>query len=376
NNFGELMVGGRTPETLDHLFVSIQSLNSKDLCDITSEDYYDFIIVDEFHHAAAPSYQRLLSYYKPKVLLGLTATPERNDNKDIFKYFEDRISGEIRLPEAIDRKLLSPFQYFAVSDSVDLSKLKWQRKGYNISELDKVYTGNDIRVNNILASLNKYITDINEVVGLGFCVSKEHAKFMALRFNEAGIPSLALTDESKKEDRNTAKERLVNGEIKFIFVVDIYNEGVDIPEVNTILFLRPTESLTVFLQQLGRGLRLSEGKECLTVLDYVGQAHKNYNFKEKFRALIGRTNKSVKEYIENGFLTLPKGCYIQLEKEAKEYILRNIKSAANTKTNLINTIRTFKGDTDLELTLENFLDYHNLSLTDFYGKSKDRSFSR
>ena len=192
------MVGGRTPETLDHLFVSIQSLNSKDLCEITSEDYYDFIIVDEFHHAAAPSYQRLLSYYKPKVLLGLTATPERNDNKDIFKYFEDRISGEIRLPEAIDRKLLSPFQYFAVSDSVDLSKLKWQRKGYNISELDKVYTGNDIRVNNILTSLNKYITDINEVVGLGFCVSKEHAKFMALRFNEAGIPSLALTDESKK----------------------------------------------------------------------------------------------------------------------------------------------------------------------------------
>ena len=376
NNFGELMVGGRTPENLDHLFVSIQSLNSKDLCEITSEDYYDFIIVDEFHHAAAPSYQRLLSYYKPKVLLGLTATPERNDNKDIFKYFEDRISGEIRLPEAIDRKLLSPFQYFAVSDLVDLSKLKWQRKGYNISELDKVYTGNDIRVNNIITSLNKYITDINEVVGLGFCVSKEHAKFMALRFNEAGIPSLALTDESKKEDRNTAKERLVNGEIKFIFVVDIYNEGVDIPEINTILFLRPTESLTVFLQQLGRGLRLHDKKECLTVLDFVGQAHKNYSFEDKFRALIGKTNKPVKDYVENGFLTLPKGCYIQLEKEAKEYILRNIKSASNTKTNLLSKLRSFKNDTDLEITLENFLEYHNLSLVDFYGKTRDRSFAR
>ena len=376
NNFGELMVGGRTPESLEYLFVSIQSLNSRVLCEITSDDYYDFIIVDEFHHAAAPSYQRLLSYYKPKVLLGLTATPERNDNKDIFKYFEDRISGEIRLPEAIDRKLLSPFQYFAVSDSVDLSKLKWQRKGYNISELDKVYTGNDIRVNNILTSLNKYITDINEVVGLGFCVSKEHAKFMAQRFNEAGIESLALTDESKKDDRNSAKEKLVNGELKFIFVVDIYNEGMDIPEVNTILFLRPTESLTVFLQQLGRGLRLSEGKECLTVLDYVGQAHVNYNFEEKFRALIGKTNNSVKNCIENGFLSLPKGCYIQLEKEAKEYILRNIKSAANTKSNLLNKLRTFKGDTELELTLENFLNYHNLSLVDFYGKSKDRSFAK
>lgn len=365
NNFGDLMVGGNVPESLEHLFVSIQSLNSKDLCEITTEDYYDFIIVDEFHHAAAPSYQRLLSYYKPKVLLGLTATPERADNKDIFKYFEDRISGEIRLPEAIDRKLLSPFQYFAVSDSVDLTQIKWQRKGYNLSELSNVYTGNDIRVNEIVTALKKYVTDIDDVIGLGFCVSKEHAKFMSKRFNELGIASIALTDESRKEERSEAKSKLVNKEIKFIFVADLYNEGVDIPEVNTILFLRPTESLTVFLQQLGRGLRLHENKECLTVLDFVGQAHKNYDFEEKFRALIGRSKSSVKDYIENGFLTLPKGCYIQLEKEAKEYILRNIKSATNSKINLINKLKAFKIDTDLELTLENFLDYHNLSLTDF-----------
>lgn len=376
NNFGDLMVGGKVPDSLEHLFVSIQSFNSKDLCEITTQDYYDFIIVDEFHHAAAPSYQRLLSYYKPKVLLGLTATPERADNKDVFKYFEDRISGEIRLPEAIDRKLLSPFQYFAVSDSVDLSKVRWQRKGYNLADLSNAYTGNDIRVREIVTALNKYITDIDDVIGLGFCVSKEHAKFMAKRFNEFGIESIALTDESKKDDRSEAKRRLVNKEIKFIFVVDLYNEGVDIPEINTILFLRPTESLTVFLQQLGRGLRLHEDKECLTVLDFVGQAHKNYDFEEKFRALIGRSNKSVKEYIENGFLTLPKGCYIHLEKEAKEYILKNIKSSANTKINLINKIKSFKLDTNLELTLENFLEYHNLSLVDFYGKAKDRSFAR
>lgn len=376
NNFGNLMVGGNAPDSLEHLFVSIQSFNSKDLCEITTEDYYDFIIVDEFHHAAAPSYQKLLSYYKPKVLLGLTATPERADNKDIFKYFEDRISGEIRLPEAIDRKLLSPFQYFAVSDSVDLSKVRWQRKGYNLNDLSNAYTGNDIRVREIVAALNKYVTDIDDVIGLGFCVSKEHAKFMAKRFNEFGIESIALTDESKKDERAEAKKRLVNKEIKFIFVVDLYNEGVDIPEINTILFLRPTESLTVFLQQLGRGLRLHEDKECLTVLDFVGQAHKNYDFEEKFRALIGRSNKSVKEYIENGFLTLPKGCYIHLEKEAKEYILRNIKSSANTKINLINKIKAFKLDTNLELTLENFLEYHNLSLVEFYGKRGNRSFAR
>ena len=376
NNFGDLMVGGRTPDSLEYLFVSIQSLNSKSLYDVTSDDYYDFIIVDEFHHAAAPSYQKLLSYYKPKILLGLTATPERNDGEDIFKYFDDRISAEIRLPEAIDRKLLSPFQYFAVTDDVDLSKLKWKRKGYDIRELDKVYTGNDLRVSQILTSLNKYVTDIDKVIGLGFCVSKEHAKFMANSFNNIGIPSLALTDETKKADRNLAKERLVSGEIKFIFVVDLYNEGVDIPEINTILFLRPTESLTVFLQQLGRGLRLSEGKECLTVLDFVGQAHKNYNFEEKFRSLIGKSNHSVKEYIENGFITLPKGCYIQLEKQAKEYILRNIKSGVNNKAKLIYKLKVFKEETLAELTLENFLKYNNLSLIDFYGKQGDRSFSR
>ena len=370
------MVGGNVPNSLEHLFVSIQSFNSKDLCEITTEDYYDFIIVDEFHHAAAPSYQRLLSYYKPKVLLGLTATPERADNKDIFKYFEDRISGGIRLPEAIDRKLLSPFQYFAVSDSVDLSTLKWQRKGYSISDLNNVYIGDDKRVKEIVTALYKYVTDIDDVIGLGFCVSKEHANFMSKRFNELGIPSIALTDESKKEERAEAKKRLVNKEIKFIFVVDLYNEGVDIPEINTILFLRPTESLTVFLQQLGRGLRLHEDKECLTVLDFVGQAHKNYSFEDKFRALIGRSNRSVKDYIENGFLTLPKGCYIQLEKEAKEYILRNIKSASNSKANLINRLRSFKDDTALDLTLENFLEYHNLSLVDFCGKTRDRSFYR
>ncbi|MBM6839287.1 NgoFVII family restriction endonuclease, partial [Clostridium saudiense] len=146
----------------------------------------------------------------------------------------------------------------------------------------------------------------------------EHAIYMSNYFNNNGISSIALHGKSSDEERTDAKRKLVNGEIKFIFVVDLYNEGVDIPEVNTILFLRPTESLTVFLQQLGRGLRLSENKECLTVLDFVGQAHKNYNFEEKFRALVGRSNHSVKDYIKNGFLTLPKGCYIQLEKQAKE----------------------------------------------------------
>ncbi len=375
-NFGGLLVGGRQPEQIAHLFISIQSFNSRQLTACTDETYYDFIIIDEFHHAAAPSYRQLLAYYKPQILLGLTATPERADGQDVFAYFDDRISAEIRLPEAIDRKLLSPFQYFGVTDIVDLSQLKWGRKGYDVAELEKVYTANHHRAKLIFESVCRYVTSMQEVIGLGFCVSVQHAQFMAEYFNQKGIASLALHGGSEKEQRETAKAQLTAGHIKFIFVVDLYNEGVDIPEVNTVLFLRPTESLTIFLQQLGRGLRLSEGKECLTVLDFVGQAHKSYNFEEKYRALIGRSKYSVAHYLENGFLTLPKGCYIELEKQAKAYVLRNLKQSTNTKAALIRQLKYFEADTGMELTLQDFLNYHHLTLVDFYGRSGNRSFMR
>jgi superfamily II DNA or RNA helicase len=376
SNFGDLYVGGNIPSSLDHLFMSIQSFNSAKLYENTTGDFYDFIIVDEFHHAEAPSYQRLLDYYNPKILLGLTATPERMDGKNVLERFDDRIAAEMRLPEAIDRKLLSPFQYFAVSDEVDLSQLTWSRGGYDKKELEKVYTSNDIRVNQIITSLQRYVTDIEEVIGLGFCVSVEHSNYMAGRFNKYGITSIALTSESSAEERSNAKKRLVSGEVKFIFTVDLYNEGVDIPEVNTVLFLRPTESLTIFLQQLGRGLRLSEGKECLTVLDFVGQAHRNYDFEQKFKALIGKSKHSVEYSINNGFLNLPKGCYIHLEKQAKEYILRNIKDARLTKASLISKMKYFEADTGHKITLTNFIEHYGYSLIDVYGKNGDRSFTR
>ncbi|MCT4542334.1 MAG: DUF3427 domain-containing protein [Vallitalea sp.] len=375
-NFGDLLVGGHIPESLDYLFISIQSFNSIKLYEKTTRDYYDFIIVDEFHHAAAKSYQKLLDYYKPKILLGLTATPERMDGKDVLKYFDHAIASEMRLTEAINKKLLCPFQYFCVSDTEDLSNLRWSRGGYNIKELENVYTSSKIRCNQIVTSIYKYVSDIDDVKGLGFCVSIEHAKYMANYFNNVQISSIALHGGSSTEERKRAKDRLVSGEIKIIFVVDLYNEGIDIKEVNTILFLRPTESLTVFLQQLGRGLRLDEDKDCLTVLDFVGQAHKNYNFEEKFRALLGKTKYSIRHYIENGFHNLPKGCFIQLEKYAKQYILRNIKNTANNRHNLIAKMKYFEHDSGLELTLENFLDYYKLSIYDFYGKNGDRSFSR
>ena len=371
-NFGELFVGGYKPANLDHLFISVQTVNSQALYDSLPADYYDYIIVDEFHHAAAPTYQKLLNHFKPKILLGLTATPERMDGKSILDYFGGRIAAEIRLPEAIDRKLLCPFQYFGVADTVDLTDLRWVRGGYDKSQLSNLYSLNRAvaqrRADHIVRSLDRYVTDMDAVKGLGFCVSIEHAKFMAEHFNAAGIPSISLVGQSADDERRTAKQRLVNGEIRFIFVVDIYNEGVDIPEVNTVLFLRPTESLTIFLQQLGRGLRLSDGKECLTVLDFIGQANRKYNFEEKFEALLSNTNHSVQHEVKIGFISAPKGCYIQLEKKAAQAILENIKGSFHLKSGLVSRITTFEEDSGLPLTLANFAAYYRLDIRTILAK--------
>ena len=371
-NFGEMFVGNYKPESIDNLFISIQTFNSQSFTEKTTPEFYDYIIVDEFHHAAAPTYQKLLSYYNPRILLGLTATPERMDGKNILPYFNNRIASEIRLPEAIDRKLLCPFQYFGVTDTVDLDKLKWAAGGYDKGELSRIYTLSGMMANRradlVVSSLLKYVTDIDDVKGLGFCVSIEHAEFMSNYFNEHNIPSMFLTGHSPDEERKEAKARLVKGDVRFIFVVDIYNEGVDIPEVNTVLFLRPTESLTVFLQQLGRGLRLSEEKECLTVLDFIGQANKKYNFEDKFAALLSNTTRSVTREIKDGFVSLPKGCYIQLEKKAAKYILDNIKKSINSKSGLLSKIATFTEDSGFELNLVNFLNYYNVKPRQIYNK--------
>lgn len=372
-NFGELYVGKYIPENIDHIFMSIQTFNSKKFHTRMEKDFYDYIIVDEFHHSAASSYREVLNYYEPKIMLGLTATPERMDGKNVLEYFGNRIAAEIRLPEAIERKLLCPFQYFGVTDTVDLTDVKWTRGGYDITELSNVYSlekyGAKKRADMIIEAVLKYVTDINDVKGLGFCVSKKHAGFMSDYFNDHGIPSISLDSESPTNIRRSAAKRLASGEIKFIFVVDLYNEGVDIPEVNTILFLRPTESLTVFLQQLGRGLRLADDKECLTVLDFIGQANKKYRFEERFEALLANTRNGVQREIENGFVSLPKGCHIKLEKYAAKYILDNIRASLSGTNALVEKVRILEEDAGLEVTLANFLDYNKLHPQGMYRYS-------
>ena len=376
-NFGDLMVGSSKPSSLDHLFVSIQSFNSQELYNQTDPYYYDYIVIDEFHHAASESYQKLLNYYCPKILIGLTATPERMDGKDILHYFGNHVSAEIRLPEAIDRKLLSTFQYFVITDPVSLRNLKWARGGYDVTEIENIYTDEQgwgvRRATLIIDSVMKYVADIRNVKGLAFCVSRTHAAFMAKQFNDAGITSLYLTADSADKERLTAKEELVSGKIKFIFVVDLYNEGVDIPEINTILFLRPTESLTVFLQQLGRGLRITDDKDCLTVLDFVGQANSKYDFESKFKALLSKTNRGIIDEIKRGFPDVPTGCYIQLERKATEFILENIKDSIGTLSGLVSRISSFQQDTLLEPSLINFIGYYHMDVREIYRRY---SFSR
>lgn len=368
NNFGDLWVDGMEPNSNEYVFASVQTLNNR-LKDITlTPEYYDFIIVDEVHHISASTYRPIINYFKPKVLLGLTATPERMDNENILEDFCNRIAAEIRLPEALNKKLLSPFQYFGITDSIDLTNVKWEKGKYVASELTSLYTKNNIRVGEIISNLDKYTNDINDVRAIGFCVTIEHASFMAEKFNLAGLKAEYLTAKNSSE-RDRIREQFKKKEFNYLFVVDIFNEGVDIPEIDTVLFLRPTESLTVFLQQLGRGLRLSEGKDCLTVLDFVGNSRPEYDFESKFRALIGKTTTSVQKEIEDDFPHLPLGCSIVLEKKTKETILENIRKATSLNVNqLITKIRNFQHQTSLPLTLNNFIELNHISIETIYKK--------
>jgi len=314
-SFGEKLVGGYEPTEWNHVFASIQTLTSRGP-DFLRPDAYDYVIVDEFHHAAARTYTELLNHLDPTVLLGLTATPERADGKSVLDWFDGRIAAEIRLWDALERNLLVPFQYFGVHDNTSLKRISWTGGRYNTNELEDIYTADHARVSIIVEELQDKVVDVHSMCALGFCVSIDHAEFMAEEFNKRGISSLALTSNSSDEDRNTAKERLTSGELNVIFTVDLFNEGVDIPEADTVLFLRPTESPTVFLQQLGRGLRHSDDKSCLTVLDFIGNAHRNFRYDIRYRALTGASRKELKENLQNGFPHLPPGCSIDLDKEA------------------------------------------------------------
>ena len=368
SHFGELMVGGVTPNHYKQLFASVQSLNNQLPNLRLSPDYFDYIVIDEVHHIAAASYRGLLAAFSPHILLGLTATPERHDGGDILADFCGVIAAEIRLPEAINRRHLCPFQYFGIDDDTDLRQVPWKNGRYDITELTNIYTHNQQRVQKIVQSLDEIVTDITKIKALAFCVSRDHADFMCKAFLLKGIKADILTSDNRDE-RHSKQQGLRTGVINILCVVDIFNEGVDIPEVDTLLFLRPTESLTIFLQQLGRGLRLANDKECCTVLDFVGNARAEYDFAQKFRALVGKTNKAISHEIKQGFPHAPLGCRIELSKQTQELILNNIRQATLNTARLIGLIRRFSQDCDLPLTLANFLRFYpHITLEEVYKR--------
>ena len=357
-NWGTLWVGSYAPEEetdYEHLFVSISMFNSRfeSLFSKLPADYYDYIVIDEAHHSQADSYRKLFSHFHPQLLIGLTATPERMDGKDLRPDFGGRISAEIRLPQALQAGLLTPFQYLCITDDTDLrDDALWNGQRYIIDRLaDKLCVPE--RAQYIVDALHRYLADEYTCRALCFCVNKRHADFMAEQLQKYGFNAQSLTSDTPQSRREQLAKDLRNGLIHYLCVVDIFNEGVDIPEVDTVLFLRPTDSLTIFLQQLGRGLRLSPGKTELTVLDFVAQVNKKYDFAGKFRALTLRPEKNIVQQIENGFTLLPTGCSIIMEKKARQYILENIQQAIYNKNRLVKEINTYTTLPTISQFLEN-----------------------
>jgi superfamily II DNA or RNA helicase len=370
--FGELWVAGNRPRAFEHVFASIQSLNASRITHVP-RDYFDMLIVDEFHHAAAHSYRTLLEQVTPVELLGLTATPERSDGLPVLEWFGGRITAELRLWDAIEQQRLAPFLYFGIHDGLDLAAIPWRRgRGYDVEKLSNLVTGNEVLARLVIQELERRVGNLTSFRALGFCVSIAHARFMAAAFNAAGIPSVAIWSDSEDEERREALSDLASGRIRVVFSVDLFNEGVDVPAVDTLLMLRPTDSPTLFIQQLGRGLRKSTGKSHCTVLDFVGHHRKEFRFDRRFRALLGGTRQELLKQVEAGFPFLPAGCYLELDLVAKDAVLKSIRDAVPGHwRQKIEALQAAASDGDSDL--QHYLDSSGLELEEVY--SSNRSWS-
>lgn len=362
-SFGEKLVGGKRPTDGTHIFASIQSLHSlgADQLDPTG---FDMVIVDEFHHAEAATYRAVLDRLQPQVLLALTATPERADGLDIRRWTDGRTAFDMRLWHALDRQLLAPFQYFGVADIVD-PDTAWSRGAYRSAELGSLYTGHDARAQLVLRQVDRIVADSGSMKALGFCATVDHAEFMAQRFSSAGLPSVALSGNDEQSERERQIARLRSGEIVAIFTRDIFNEGVDIPDVDTILLLRPTESATVFLQQIGRGLRRHPTKDVCTILDFVANYRKEFRFDLRLRALTGIPRRGLVEAAEEGFPYLPTGSHLSLDRQSREWIIGHLKQSVRTNVRALRNELMLMTQLQDELpTLRSFIAEAGIDLED------------
>lgn len=369
-SFGDLLAGGAQPTSANYLFATIQSFRSRELLARYGPAFWDYAVLDEAHHVPADSYGELIAALQPRILLGLTATPERTDGESILPWFNHRIADEMRLWHAMERQYLVPFDYYGIHDGTDLSTLAWSRGAYATAELEQHYLHNVRRANLILRQFAVRYGEWRRARALGFCVSIRHAEFMAEMANQAGMPAVAVTSRTPAEERAAAIVRLRRREINLLFTVDLFNEGVDIPEADCVLFLRPTESATVFLQQLGRGLRLDTGKQSCLVLDFIGNQRREFRFDQRYTALFGGTRRQLIRELETGITRLPGNCYFRLDQESRAAVLANLKARLRTSlTRLSTELQSLTQGLGRTPSLVEFLEETGYDLADVFKKS-------
>lgn len=357
------------------IFASVSTLGRLEYLneEYFAPDYFSYLVIDEFHHAVNDQYKRIVEYFKPQFLLGLTATPERMDGRNIFEICDYNVPYEISLKEAINKGMLVPFHYYGIYDDTDYVGLHVVRGKYDEKELNERYIGNVHRHDLIY----KYYSKYSSKRALGFCCSRAHAEEMAKEFCKRGIPSVAVYSNAIgefSEERSTAIEKLKKGEIKVIFSVDMFNEGVDITSVDMVLFLRPTESPIVFLQQLGRGLRKSKGKEYLNVLDFIG----NYEKAGRVRFLLtGKTLSEKEQYNPADRSSFPDDCLIDFNVKLIDLFAEMDKKHLKVKEQIRNEffrIKDLLEKTPSRIELFTYIDddVYQMAIT----HSKDNPFKR
>ncbi|MBC7501608.1 MAG: DUF3427 domain-containing protein [Herminiimonas sp.] len=374
-SFGDLMDGENAPSQTTHLFATITTIHSRQLVQQLGAEYWRVVVVDEAHHLPATTFDQFVTTIRPHILLGLTATPERTDGRSLNAYFDCRPDGSpavsLRLWDALGQQLLAPFEYYATADDTDLRSVSWNR-AEEVSKLDSLISSNTVRARLVIEALQRYVSRLDQLKAVVFCVSVAHARFMASCFEQAGLRACSLTGANSTTERDQAIRDLRGGTIKLICTCDLFNEGVDIPEINTLLLLRPTQSAVIFQQQIGRGLRLSDGKDSCLVLDFVGMVGDGFRFDTLLRSITGQTRAQLKDAVENGFGLLPTGCHIQFDRVARERVLSSLRSAL--QFNAVRLRQELAAWAALRvgkpIRLKDFIRENALTLADLYANNR------